>query len=100
MDNDAKQRESKLIDQYKRVFGTDDGKAVLAHLDDTFLWQDGRLMVQAGNGIALGYIDGQRMLMRSIHNKVDKPIDEQLAKFDTVNVIEEGDPLCGQSGYL
>ena len=94
----AKAEASDLIARYQKVFGTEEGKAILKDLDEVFLWQDSRPHVQAGNALGVVYMDAQRMLLRYIRGKVDRPVHEQLAVFDLDGNLTQGDPLHANGG--
>ena len=95
----AKAEASDLIARYQKVFGTEDGKAILKDLDEVFLWQDSRPHVQAGNALGVVYMDAQRMLLRYIRSKVTRPVDEQLAVYDLDSHVNQGDPLHAGPGH-
>ena len=98
--------ERKLVSAYKAVAATPEGQLMLQDLQHTFLWQDSREHVSAGNHIGVVYMDGQRMLLRYINRKVTMDMEEQLSAYALPVELEQGDPLDdgqsqrGSRGYL
>ena len=99
-DNHDKQKayELDLINAYKSFNETPHGKLIMEDITNRFLWHDSRPHVAAGNALGVAFIDGQRMLVRYIHNRLNRTQDEQLAKYDVPTELNQGDPLDGFSG--
>lgn len=92
---DAKQQELQRIMDYQEVFGHPKGPRVLKDLQDRFLY---RLMsvhhAEAGNGVGLSYIAGQRELMINLHNWISCDAQEWV---DKRYPNQEEEPNAGQS---
>lgn len=94
------ENERKLIHAYKSVAATPEGQLMLQDLYDTFLWQDSRQHVAAGNEPGVTWIDGQRMLLRYINRKVTVDEEALLSAYRVPVELEQGDPLdAGQSRF-
>lgn len=72
------------------MFGSEEGKRVLADLEDKFLFQDVRHHVAAGNSDGVIYVSGQVALVVAV-KKWAKPLSEEIPAPKFEQPVLQGD---------